>query len=191
MGNTKKQVDITTNKEQKMSTKAFKQEKIEAMKEKFEKAKVAVVTEYIGMSVEEITKLRRSIQKENGDYMVTKNTLAKVASKGTQFEIMADSLKGPVAIAFGFQDEVAPAKAVTKFIKETKKGEIIGSVLDGKFLDAKETQVLASLPSKEELYAKMLGSINSPATGIVGAINAVMSSLVRAMDQVAKQKAAN
>ena len=174
-----------------MSTKAFKQEKIEAMKEKFEKAKVAVVTEYIGMSVEEITKLRRSIQKENGDYMVTKNTLAKVASKGTQFEIMADSLKGPVAIAFGFQDEVAPAKAVTKFIKETKKGEIIGCVLDGKFLDAKETQVLASLPSKEELYAKMLGSINSPATGIVGAINAVMSSLVRAMDQVAKQKAAN
>lgn len=174
-----------------MSTKAFKQEKIEAMKENFAKAKVAVVTEYIGMSVEEITNLRRSLQKENGDYMVTKNTLAKVASKGTPFEILADSLKGPVAIAFGFQDEVAPAKVVTKFIKDVKKGEIIGTALDGKFLDAKETQVLASLPSKEELYAKMLGSINSPATGIVGAINAVMSSLVRAMDQVAKQKSAS
>ena len=173
-----------------MSTKAFKQEKIEAMKENFEKAKVAVVTEYRGLTVEEITKLRRSLQKEDGDYMVTKNTLAKVASKGTQFEVLADSLKGPVAIAFGFQDEVAPAKVVTKFIKDTKKGEIIGTALDGKFLDAKETQVLANLPSKEELYAKMLGSINSPATGIVGAINAVMSGLVRAMDQVAKQKAA-
>ena len=173
-----------------MSTKAFKQEKIEAMKENFSKAKVAVVTEYRGLTVEEITKLRRSLQKENSDYMVTKNTLAKVASKGTQFEVLADTLKGPVAIAFGFQDEVAPAKILTKFIKEVKKGEIIGAALDGKLLSAKETEVLANLPTKEELYAKMLGSINSPATGIVGAVNAVMSSLVRAMDQVAKQKTA-
>lgn len=173
-----------------MSTKAFKQDKIEAMKENFAKAKVAVVTEYRGFTVEEITNLRRKLQKENSDYMVTKNTLAKIASKGTPFEVLADSLKGPVAIAFGFQDEVAPAKILTKFIKDVKKGEILATALDGKLLDAKETQVLASLPSKEELYAKMLGSINSPATGIVGAVNAVMSGLVRAMDQVAKQKSA-
>ena len=172
-----------------MSTKAFKQEKIEKMKENFAKAKVAVVTEYRGLTVEEITKLRRALQKENSDYMVTKNTLAKVASKDTPFEVIADSLKGPVAIAFGFKDEVAPAKILKKFIKEAKKGEIIASVLDGKVLSAKETDVLANLPSKEELYAKMLGSINSPASGIVGAVNAVMSGLVRAMDQVAKQKA--
>ena len=172
-----------------MSTKAFKQEKVEAMKENFAKAKVAVVTEYRGLTVEEITNLRRKLQKEHSDYMVTKNTLAKLASKGTQFEVLADTLKGPVAIAFGFQDEVAPAKILTKFIKDVKKGEIIATALDGKLLSAKETQVLADLPSKEELYAKMLGSINSPATGIVGAVNAVMSSLVRAMDQVAKQKA--
>ena len=172
-----------------MSTKAFKQEKIEQMKENFSKAKVAVVTEYRGMTVEEITNLRRALQKENSDYMVTKNTLAKVASKGTQFEILSDSLKGPVAIAFGFQDEVAPAKILTKFIKEVKKGEILSTALDGKLLSAKETEVLANLPSKEELYAKMLGCINSPATGIAGAVNAVMSSLVRAIDQVAKQKA--
>ncbi len=173
-----------------MSTKAFKQEKIEAMKENFAKAKVAVVTEYRGLSVEEITKLRRALQKENSDYMVTKNTLAKVASKGTQFEVLEEVLKGPVAIAFGFADEVAPAKVLKKFIKEAKKGQIIAAAMDGKLLNAKETEVLADLPSKEELYAKMLGCINSPATGIAGAVNAVMSGLVRAMDQVAKQKSA-
>jgi large subunit ribosomal protein L10 len=173
-----------------MSTKAFKQEKIEEMKENFAKAKVAVVTEYRGLTVEEITKLRRTLQKEDSDYMVTKNTLAKLASKGTEFEVLADTLKGPVAIAFGFKDEVAPAKILTKFIKEVKKGQIVATALDGQLLDAKETEKLASLPSKEELYAKMLGSINSPATGIVGAMNAVMSGLVRAMDQVAKQKSA-
>ena len=173
-----------------MSTKAFKQEKIEAMKENFAKAKVAVVTEYRGLTVEEITKLRRALQKENSDYMVTKNTLAKVAAKGTQFEVLGEVLKGPVAIAFGFADEVAPAKVLKKFIKETKKGQVIAAAMDGKLLNAKETEVLADLPSKEELYAKMLGCINSPATGIAGAVNAVMSGLVRAMDQVAKQKSA-
>ena len=173
-----------------MSTKAFKQEKIEAMKENFAKAKVAVVTEYRGMTVEEITKLRRALQKENSDYMVTKNTLAKVAAKGTQFEVLEEVLKGPVAIAFGYADEVAPAKVLKKFIKEAKKGQIVAAAMDGKLLSAKETEVLADLPSKEELYAKMLGCINSPATGIAGAVNAVMSGLVRAMDQVAKQKSA-
>ena len=171
-----------------MSTKAFKSEKVEALKAKLEKAQVAILTEYKGYNVEEITKLRRELQKQGGDYMVTKNTLAKVASKGTQFEVLEEVLKGPVAIAFGFADEVAPAKVLKKFIKEAKKGQIIAAALDGKLLDAKETQVLADLPSKEELYAKMLGCVNSPATGIVGSINAVMSSLVRAIDAVAKQK---
>ncbi len=173
-----------------MSTKAFKEEKIEAMKEKFAKAKVAVVTDYKGLTVEEITKLRRELQKQDGDYMVTKNTLAKIATKGTQYEVLDEALKGSIAIAFGFKDEVAPAKILTKFIKEVKKGEILSAALDGKLLSKKETEVLSNLPSKEELYAKMLGSINSPATGIVGAVNAVMSGLVRAMDQVAKKKSA-
>src|SRR5574344_3030998 len=107
-----------------MSTKAFKDDKISSIKEKIEKAKVAVLTEYRGFSVEEITKLRRSLQKDGGDYMVTKNTLAKIAIKGTPYEILADALKGPIAIAFGFKDQVGAAKAVANFIKETKKGAI-------------------------------------------------------------------
>ena len=79
-----------------MSTKAFKSDKIAQIKEKVEKAQVAIVTEYKGMSVEEITKLRRALQKEDGDYMVTKNTLAKIAFKGTDFEVLSDSFTGPV-----------------------------------------------------------------------------------------------
>ena len=173
-----------------MATKAFKSEKIEAIKAKAQKAQVAVLTEYKGYSVEEITNLRRALQKDGGDYMVTKNTLAKIALKGTDFEILTDSLTGPVAIAFGFEDQVSPAKAVSKFIKDTKKGEILGGALDGKLLDAKEVEALAKLPSKEELIAKILGSINSPASGIVGSINAVMASLTRAVAAVRDQKAA-
>ena len=173
-----------------MATKAFKQEKIAHIKEYAEKAKVAIVTNYKGLSVEEITNLRRLLQKAGADYTVTKNTLAKIAMQGTSFEVLADSMKESTAIAFGFDDEVSAAKVVEKFIKDTKKAEIICGALDGQLLDAKQVDALAKTPSKEELYAKMLGCINSPATGIAGAVNAVMSGLVRAMDQVAKQKSA-
>ncbi|MCQ2743323.1 MAG: 50S ribosomal protein L10 [bacterium] len=172
-----------------MSTKAFKENKISEIKEKIDKAQVAIVTEYKGYTVEEITNLRRSLQKEDGDYMVTKNTLAKIAIKGTPYEILADSLKGPIAIAFGFGDQVAPAKALSKFIKDTKKGEILAAALDGKLMSAEEAKALATLPSKAEIYAKMLGCVNSPATGIVGGINGVMSALVRAVAAVRDQKA--
>jgi len=173
-----------------MSTKAFKENKISQMKEKVDKAQVAIVTEYKGYTVEEITKLRRALQKEDGDYMVTKNTLAKLAIKGTPYEVLADSLKGPIAIAFGFGDQVAPAKALSNFIKDTKKGEILAAAMDGKLMSAADAKALANLPSKAEIYAKMLGCINSPASGIVGGINGVMSALVRAVAAVRDTKQA-
>jgi large subunit ribosomal protein L10 len=174
----------------KMSTKAFKQDKVSLIKEKIDKAQVAIVTEYKGYSVEEITNLRRALQKEGGDYMVTKNTLAKLAVKDTPYEVLTETFKGPIALAFGFGDQVAPAKALSKFIKDTKKGEIIAAAMDGKLLSADEAKALATIPSKEEIYAKMLGCVNSPATGIVGSINAVMASLTRAVAAVRDQKSA-
>ena len=121
---------------------------------------------------------------------MTKNTLAKIAVKGTCYEALSEVLTGPTAIAFGFGDQVAPAKILSKFIKDTKKGEMLAACLDGELYNAKQTKELANLPSKEELYAKILGSINSPASGIVGCVNGVMASLVRAVDAVAKQKQA-
>ena len=173
-----------------MSTKAFKQDKVSLIKEKIVKSQVAIVTEYKWYSVEEITNLRRALQKEGGDYMVTKNTLAKLAVKDTPYEVLTETFKGPIAIAFGFGDQVAPAKALSNFIKDTKKGEIIAAAMDGKLLSASEAKALATIPSKEEIYAKMLGCINSPATGIVGSVNAVMASLTRAVAAVRDQKSA-
>lgn len=108
-----------------MATKQFKSEKVNAIKAKIEKAQVAVITEYQGLTVEEITKLRRELQKENGDYMVTKNTLTKVAIEGTDYAVMADLMKGPIAIAFGYEDQVSPAKVVSNFIKTTKKAKLL------------------------------------------------------------------
>lgn len=172
-----------------MATKAFKENKINEIKSQIEKAQVAIVTEYKGLSVEEITNLRRRLQKEDGDYTVTKNTLAKIAVKGTEFEVLTDVFKGPIALAFGFKDQVSPAKALASFIKEVKKGEIIAAALDGKLLSADEAKALATLPSKEEIYAKMLGCINSPASGIANVTNSVLTQLVRTLDAVREQKA--
>lgn len=173
-----------------MATKAFKANKVESIKEKLSKAQVAIVTEYRGLSVEEITNLRRKLQKEDGDYTVTKNTLAKIAVKGTEFEVLTDVFKGPIALAFGFKDQVSPAKAIAAFIKETKKGEFVAAALDGKLLSAAEAKALADLPSKEEIYAKMLGCINSPASGIANATNGVLTQLVRTMAAVRDAKTA-
>ena len=99
-------------------------------------------------------------------------------------------MQGPTAIAFGFGDEVAAAKVLAKFIKENKKGEIVGAVLEGKVMNADEAKKLASMPGREELYAKMLGSINSPASGLVYSINGVMAALTRAIAAVRDQKQA-
>lgn len=167
-----------------MATKQFKNEKVELYKKQFADAKVAVVADYKGLTVEEITELRRSLQDNKADLTVTKNTLCKLASKGTDFEAIAEFMHGPTAIAFGFGDEVGAAKVLNKFIKENKKGEILGAVLDGNVLSADEAKKLASMPSKEELIAKILGSINSPASGIVNSVNGVMSALVRAVAAV-------
>lgn len=173
-----------------MATKAFKQDKIEAIKEKLQKAQVAIVTEYKGFSVDEIMNLRRKLQKDGGDYMVTKNTLAKIAVKDTQYEVLADVFKGPIALAFGFEDQVSPAKNLAAFIKEAKKGEVIAGALDGKLLSAADAKALANLPSREEIYAKMLGCINSPASGIANATNSVITQLVRTMAAVRDAKTA-
>lgn len=173
-----------------MATKQFKFDKIEKFKESISKAKVAVVADYRGFTVAEITELRRSLQKENSDFTVIKNTLAKIAIKDTPFEGLGEYLQGPTGIALGFGDEVSPAKVLTQYVKKAKKGEVRGGSLENNVLNAKEIQKLAELPSKEELYAKMLGSVNSPASGLVNTVNGVARALVIAMDQVRQQKAA-
>ncbi len=174
----------------KLATKAFKQEKVKAINELMSKAKVAIVSDYKGLSVKEITELRRNLQQEKGDFTVMKNTLTKIAIKGTDFEKLEEFMVGSSAIAFGFEDQVSPAKVLTKFIKEKKKTSIKGAVLDGQVLTASQVKELSEMPSKDELYAKILGSINSPASGIVNTVSGVSRALVTAMDAVRKQKEA-
>lgn len=172
-----------------MATKAFKNTKVEEIKEIVSKAKVAIVSDFSGLSVADVTDLRRRLQKEDGDYTVVKNTLAKIALKGTQFEGLEEFLKGPSGIAFGYGDEVAPAKVILKYFKDAKKtNEVRGGILDGKRISAEDVKAVSNLPSKQELIAKIMGCLKSPAQGIANSLNAVPRALVIATEEVRKQK---
>lgn len=171
-----------------MGSRPIKAQMIDEIKEDICSSSVAIVTDYRGLTVEEITTLRRSLQEKGAEYTVVKNTLAKIAIKDTKFEGLSQFLEGPTAMVLGKKDQVGPAKALTQFMKKAKKVTIRGGVLDGSVLTETNVKQLADMPSIEELYAKMLGSLNAPASGIVTCTSGVARALVVCIDQIRKQK---
>jgi len=174
-----------------MPTKQQKEASLEALKGAFSKATVALVADYRGLTVAEITDLRRRIQNVGGDFTVAKNTLVRLATQDDSWKAIAPHLAGPTALAIGFDDPVIIAKTLTDFAKEKRKVqiEIRGGVLQGNSLDAKAVKALADLPSREQLLAKLMGSVNSPATGVVMATAGVARKLVYALEARRKQLA--
>lgn len=171
-----------------MNAKEQKAAVVEEIRGKFENSSSAILVDYIGLSVEEATKLRSEFRAAGVDYKVYKNTLTERAIEGMGFDDLKPFLKGPTAIAFGTEDPVAPAKILAKAIKDMKKMEMKAGVVDSKVIDAAGAEALAKLPSKEELIAKMLGSMNAPISNFVGVLNGTMRALVYALNAVAEQK---
>lgn len=171
-----------------MGSKPVKAKMIEEIKDEICSSSVAIATDYRGLTVGEITTLRRGLQETQADYTVVKNTLARLAVKDTDYEGLSEFLVGPTALVLAHEDQVGPAKVLSQFIKKAKKVSIKGGLMDGKVLSEEDVKQLAELPSIEELYAKMLGSINSPATGLVTCINGVARALVVCIDQIREQK---
>lgn len=155
---------------------AFIQEKelvVNEIKEKLEKASSAVVIDYRGITVAEADLLRKRMREANVEYKIYKNTMMRRAVVGTQFEGLTDAFKGPSGIAFGYEDATAPAKVLDKSIKEFKKMEIKGGVIDGTLYDAAGVTAIAQIPSRDELIAKLLGSFNAPISSFARVIQAI------------------
>lgn len=148
---------------------------------------VALVVHYRGLTVGEMSELREAFFKAGSTLRVAKNTLTKLAAKGTDYEPIAELMTGPTAIACG-PDPVAPAKVLVKFAKDHPNLKILGGVLDGQLIDSDKVVALSKLPSREELIAKMLGSMNAPITNFVGVLAAVPGSFVRVLEQIRQQK---
>ena len=156
--------------------------------DRFARAQGVVLVDYRGLTVEEVTQLRRLFRKENVEYKVLKNTLIGRAAKEQGIEGLDPVLEGPTAVAFGYDDPVAPARIVCDFIKKTNKVEIKCGIVSGKVVDAAAVNDLAKLPSKEVLVAKMLGSLNSPAAGLVGVLSGPARALAVALNAIREQK---
>lgn len=136
-------------------------------------AQSAVVVDYRGLTVEEDTKLRKELREAGVTYKVYKNTMINFAIKGTDFESLAPHLEGPTAIAVSKEDATAPARVLYKFAKEAEALELKAGVVEGVYYDADGIKTVASIPSREELLSKFLGSIQSPITNFARVIKQV------------------
>lgn len=168
-----------------------KSEIISEVRELIDGSSALYLTDYSGIPVSGITVLRNELRKEGVTYKVIKNTLFERALKESgKYEKLGEYLSGMTGYAFASSNPVAPAKIIKKYFDANKKFELKACYIESQFYDGSRLTELATLPSKEEIIASILGSLNSPASGIVGAINAVFRDLVSVVDQISKREAA-
>jgi large subunit ribosomal protein L10 len=158
--------------------------------DKIKKSKSIVFASFDALEVKDNEELRRNLKKENGEYYVSKKTLLSLAFKNSNLaDLDMTNFPGKIATIFSYEDEISPAKVVLNF-KKSKEGKIdfVGGFLDGKFINKEEVENLASLPGKEELYAKIVGSMNAPVSGFVNVLAGNIRGLVNVLKAVADSK---
>lgn len=168
-----------------------KVESVAQIKSLIENASGIYLIDYAGVNVEDINQIRRGFLKEDVTYKIFKNTLFKKALQEVGgFEEFEPLLVGMTGVAFTGENFTSPAKIIKKYFKEKGKFSFKGSYIESQFYGAEQLDVLASMPTKEEVMSSIVGSIGAPASGIVGAINAVMRDLVGVVDAISKKQAA-
>jgi large subunit ribosomal protein L10 len=172
-------------------TKAQKKVILEGLDKKVQSAKSVIFAKFAKLGVKENEDLRHRLKAEGGEYYVAKKTLLNLAFQKDQPEIDFRAMDGQVAAIFGYQDEAAPAKIVDTFRKELEEEKIffLGGILENKFIPAEMVEKLAKLPSKKELYAKLLGSLNSPVSGFVNVLAGNLRGLVGVLKAIGEKKA--
>ena len=162
---------------------------VEELNRVFNEVNVVVVTRNLGLSVAQSTALRLKMREAGATYKVTKNSLAKIATKGTVYESISDLLTGPVSLASSI-DPVAAAKIVVEFAKTNDRLEIVGGAMGSTVLDVDGVKALATMPSLDELRAKIVGLVQAPATKIVQIVQAPAGQLARVFGAYATKEAA-
>jgi large subunit ribosomal protein L10 len=165
-----------------------KAETVAVVHHKFATAKMAVATEYRGLSVAQMTKLRREIRQASGEYQVIKNTLVRRALKDTAYGSLGGLLEGPNGWVFAYDDPILLSKALVKFVDDNEKFRIKGAVFEGEFMDPAKVKTLAQMPSKPELQAKLLALIQAPATQLVRLVQEPGARVVRLLETLRKAK---
>lgn len=151
----------------------IKEAKVSEIREKMEKAQGIIFAKYQGLTVEEDTELRKTLREAGVEYKVYKNTLTTLAAKELGFDGIVDALEGPLSVAFGNEDPTVPAKVLNDFAKNHKKLELVAGIVQGEIFDEAKVKQLATIPSREVLIAKLLGSFKAPLSNLAYLLNAI------------------
>lgn len=170
-------------------TRKQKNEDLKDQTEKLKRIKAAVFCDYTGLDVAGVEELRRSLREEEVDYKVAKKTLLARALKESKIEgVDPKELKGQLSVALGYKDEVTPAKLIAKFQKGHEQLVVLGGIFENKFIDAKEVEKLSKIPSREELLARVVGSVCAPISGTVRVLSGVLMNFVGALSAIKDTK---
>lgn len=151
----------------------IKEAKVSEIKEKMEKAQGIIFAKYQGLTVEEDTELRKTLRDAGIEYKVYKNTLVTLAAKELGMDGIVSYLEGPLSVAFGYEDPTVPAKVLNDFAKNHKKLELVAGIVQGEIFDEAKVKQLATIPSREILIAKLLGSFKAPLSNLAYLLNAI------------------
>ena len=171
-----------------MLTRPQKEQVVKDLSAKIKDGKVLIFSDYAGTTVAKMKDLRNELRKTDSSYKITKKKLINLALKDAGIEASVLDLEGQIGIAIGKGDEVTAAKVLAKFAKENKNFKILQGVLENKVISGKEVMALASLPSREELLAKLVGSINAPVSGFVNVLAGNIRGLVTVLKGIADTK---
>lgn len=165
-----------------------KVEQVEQLTEKLSRAKVAILTDYRGLTVTQLEDLRSRLRGADVEYRIVKNTLARRASVEAGHEELQSELVGPVAIAFGYDDLSLPVRLLAEFVRTTRlKLDIVGGLVEGRVLPADQVRQLADMPAREVLLSQLAGTIQSPITMLATALSSPLSQLAGALESYRNQ----
>ena len=155
---------------------------------KLDKAKAIYFTDYLGLDVVSVTKLRKNFVEKDVEFTVAKNTLIKLAAKEVGISGIDEFLEGPTAIAFGYDDPTGPARVIKEFLKDFDKPSVKGMIFDGEIFTSDQFDKIANLPSKEQLLSKLVGMLNSPMSKLSSTLNGSVSGLLGRLTQLNSKK---
>lgn len=170
-------------------TKVQKQDIVKELTDKLASAKTVVLTDYQGLTMSQLSQVRETLETQQAELIVTKNNLLEISLKDNNYPTASDSLLvGPTATLLAYEDEISPLKTLTKAFKDFSIGKVKGGYLNRELLSGEQVQTLSQLPSKDELRAKVVGSLGAPLYGIVGVLQANIRNLVYTIDQIRVSK---